>query len=50
MKVVLYMATSINGYIATTNHETPWSDQEFESYSNKVKEVGNLVLGKLRTT
>ncbi len=46
MKVILYMATSINGYIATRNHETPWSQEEFESYANKVKECGNLIIGK----
>ena len=46
MKVILYMATSVNGYIAKLNHETPWSDDEFISYSDKVKEVGNLIIGK----
>jgi dihydrofolate reductase len=46
MKVILYMATSVNGYIAKLNHDTPWSDDEFISYSDKVKEVGNLIIGK----
>lgn len=46
MKVILYMATTANGYIAKLNHETPWSDAEFISYSNKVKEIGNLIIGK----
>ena len=40
------MATSVNGYIAKLNHDTPWSDDEFISYSDKVKEVGNLIIGK----
>lgn len=46
MKVILYMATTANGYIAKPNHETPWSDAEFTSYSNKVKEASNLIIGK----
>ncbi len=40
------MAISANGYIARTNNETPWSEDENTNYKNKVKEVGNLVLGK----
>lgn len=46
MKVILYMATSLNGYIAKLDHETPWSEAEWESYSAMVKEKGNLVVGK----
>ena len=46
MKVILYMATTANGYIAKLSHDTPWSDAEFTSYSDKVKEVGNLIIGK----
>jgi len=46
MKVILYMATSVNGFIAKPNHDTPWTDAEFDSYSGKVKEVGNLIVGK----
>lgn len=40
------MAISVNGFIAKSNHETPWSDAEFASYSEKVKEIGNLIIGK----
>jgi dihydrofolate reductase len=40
------MAISVNGYIAKVDHETPWTKEEFTSYSNKVKEVGNLIVGK----
>ncbi len=46
MKVILYMAISVDGFIAKPDHETPWSDAEFESYSSKVKETGNLIMGK----
>jgi dihydrofolate reductase len=46
MKVILYMAISVNGIIAKLNHDTPWTDAELESYTAKVKEIGNLILGK----
>lgn len=46
MKVILYMAISANGYIAKPNHDAPWTEAEFASYSDKVKDVGNLIIGK----
>ncbi len=46
MKVVLYMAITANGYIAKENNETPWSDEEWESFSTKVKEIKNIVIGR----
>ena len=46
MKVILYMAITANGYIAKEDHETPWSDEEWESFSNIVKKIGNLIIGK----
>lgn len=46
MKVILYMATSANGYIAKPNHDTPWTEAEFASYSEKVKDIGNLIIGR----
>lgn len=46
MKVVLYMAISVNGYIAKVNNDTPWSEEEFQSYSKFVKEFKNLVIGR----
>ena len=46
MKVVLYMAITANGYIAKENNETPWSNEEWESFSEKVKEIKNLVIGR----
>ena len=44
MKVTLYMAITANGMIARKNLETPWSDEEFNSYYEKVKEVGNVIV------
>lgn len=45
MKVILYMAITANGMIARKNLETPWSDEEFNSYYKKVREVGNVIVG-----
>ncbi len=45
MKVTLYMAITANGMIARKNLETPWSDEEFNSYYEKVKEAGNVIVG-----
>ena len=44
MKVILYMAISVNGYIAKPDHDTPWTQEEFGSYADKVKEIGNLII------
>ncbi len=46
MKVILYMAMSVNGYIAKRNDETPWSKEEWKSFSSFVKKTGNLVIGR----
>ena len=46
MKIILYMATTANGYVASQDDETPWSDEEWESYHNIVKKVGNIIIGR----
>lgn len=47
MKVILYMAITINGYIAKENNDTSFtSDVEWESYRSTAKKIGNLVVGK----
>ncbi len=45
-KVILYMAMTTNGYIARTNNDTPWSNEEWLSFAKKVEEVKNLVMGR----
>lgn len=45
MKVILYMATTANGYIAKTTNETPWSKEEWKSYQKKVSETRNIIIG-----
>ncbi len=46
MKVILYMAISANGYITTTDNKTPWSTQEWHSFSKHVKKHKNLIIGR----
>lgn len=40
------MAMSANGLIARDNDETEWSSEESDSYIAKVKEIGNMVIGR----
>ena len=46
MQVILYMATTVNGYIAKENNETPWSDEEWQHFSKFVKEIKNIIIGR----
>ena len=40
------MGISLNGYIAKEDGSTPWSEEEWDSYSKFVKKVGNLIIGR----
>ncbi len=46
MKLTLYMAITVNGYIARVNGETPWSDEEWDSFSEKVRKVKYMIVGR----
>lgn len=46
METILYMAISANGYIAKADGTTPWSDDEWKSFSKMVDAYGNIVIGK----
>lgn len=46
MKLILYMAQTLNGYIAKENNETPWSEEEWKSFSNYVNKIDNLIIGR----
>ena len=47
MKVVLYMAVSLNGMIAKTDDNTSWiTQEEWNSYSSVVKNAGALIVGR----
>ena len=46
MKVILYMAISLNGMIAKSDDDTSWiSKEEWDSYSLTVQTAGNLIVG-----
>ena|SRR3989338_7854779 len=46
MKVILYMATTVNGYIATENDDCPWSNAVWDSYYKIAKQFKAVVLGR----
>jgi dihydrofolate reductase len=47
MKITLYMAISIDGFIARPNDDTRWvSDTDWKSFQSKIKENGCIVMGK----
>lgn len=46
MKVILYLAQTLNGYIAKPDDSTPWSKQEFAQFHKTVKKMKNIVLGR----
>ena len=46
MKIIIYMAQTLNGFIAKNNGETPWSDESWESYSSVCSKYPAMVLGK----
>lgn len=47
MKVIVYMAMSIDGYIARKDGKTDFvSETEFASYTEKIREIGNVIMGR----
>ncbi len=47
MKVILYMAISINGVIAKSDDDTSWiSQEEWDSYSLVIRTAGCVVVGR----
>lgn len=45
-KVILYMAISADGFIASQNDETPWSDEEWTAFQEFVKSCDVCLLGR----
>ena len=45
MKVVVYMAISLNGMVATGQGETPWGEASWDNYVAKVDHFGNMIVG-----
>jgi len=46
MKTILFMAISLNGYIATSDHKTPWSDKDWNNFKEIVQKTGNIIIGR----
>lgn len=46
MEVVVYLAQTVNGYIAKTDDSTPWSKSEWNAYSSTIRSAKNLVVGR----
>ena len=46
MKIILYMAATVNGYIAKIDDDTDWiSAEEWDSYSNIIRKTGAMIIG-----
>ena len=41
------MAISADGFIATKDDDTPWSDAEWKSYQDFINENKNLIIGRI---
>lgn len=46
MKLILYMAQSLNGFIAKEDDSTPWSNESWESYSKICSKYPAIIVGK----
>lgn len=47
MKIKIYNAISIDGFIATPNHNTEWvSDTDWEEFSSQVKSSRAIIMGR----
>lgn len=47
MKVLLYMAITANGQIATLDGKTPWSSEEFAAYEEMLKQTRCEIIGRI---
>ncbi len=46
MKVILYMAMTVNGMIARENDDTPWSKAVWREYYKFIKQKRNIIIGR----
>lgn len=47
MKTILYMATTIDGFVAKKDDSTGFvSDVEWDSFQAEMKRVGNIIIGR----
>jgi dihydrofolate reductase len=47
MEVILYMATTINGFIANESDDTDFTSEiEWDNFKEMIKNVGNMIIGR----
>ncbi|MDE1869062.1 MAG: dihydrofolate reductase [Candidatus Micrarchaeota archaeon] len=46
MRVIMYMAMTLNGMIAKRNDETPWLGPEWKAYNAMVRKTKNIIVGR----
>ena len=47
MKVIVYMGVTLDGFIAREDGSTDFASAvEWDAYKNKIKEIGNVVMGR----
>lgn len=46
MKVTIFMAISLDGFICDSNGKTPWSDAEWENYKSYLSRNDALIIGR----
>lgn len=47
MKIILYMAITINGFVAGENDDTSWvSREDWDSFRKVATRVGNVIIGR----
>src|SRR3989344_3827416 len=47
MKVILYMAITVNGLITGEDDDTGWvTETEWKSFSEMIKKFGNMIIGR----
>jgi dihydrofolate reductase len=47
MKVILYTAITINGFIVKEKDDTSWvTETEWASFSDMIRKNGNIIIGK----
>jgi dihydrofolate reductase len=46
MKTIIYMAMSVNGYVALNDDSAPFSDQSWENYLEYISKFQNMIVGR----
>lgn len=46
MNITVYMAMSIDGKVARTNDETPWSDESWDAFNERINIADAFIIGR----